>query len=116
MNTTSDSGEDTSAANLDDEYAVSPYCRVNDDGEGAGDEWGGAWTHTNSSSIGNEGHYHFELSRLLQTKSSQTDQQILTPGETYSFVLPTGTRSSPRRKVGLTLDTTLRDVATIGSI
>ena len=87
MNTTSDSGVDTSAANLADEYAVSPYCRVNDDGEGAGDEWGGAWTHTNSSSIGNEGHYHFELSRLLQTKSSQTDQQILTPGETYSFGL-----------------------------
>ena len=64
---------------------MSPYCRAFDDGEAAGNEWAGAWLHTDPSEIGADGHYHFELSRLLKTKSSKTDKQFLTAGETYSF-------------------------------
>jgi hypothetical protein len=84
MDSTLVSGNDP-VANLDDEYAVSPYCRFDDGGEGAGNEWSGAWAHTNSSEIGAEGDYLFELSRLLQTKTNATDLQVLSPGDTYSF-------------------------------
>jgi hypothetical protein len=84
MNSTLASGNDP-VANLDDEYAVSPYCRIDDNGEGASNEWSGAWSHTDSSEDGAVGEYHFELSRLLKAKTSTTDLQVLSPGETYSF-------------------------------
>jgi hypothetical protein len=70
-------------ANKDDEYSVNPYCRFDDDDAEAGNEWAGAWAHTNPVD-GGEGVYKFELSRLLQTNSTTTDAQM-TPGETYSF-------------------------------
>ncbi|KAI2513623.1 Ethylbenzene dehydrogenase [Fragilaria crotonensis] len=84
VNSTTGTGEGA-VTELGDEYAVSPYCRASDDGEGAGNEWAGAWAHTDPSETGADGHYHFELSRLLKTKSSKTDKQVLTAGETYSF-------------------------------
>lgn len=84
MNSTLASGNDP-VANLDDEFTVSPYCRVDDSGEGASNEWSGAWRHTDSSADGAEGDYIFELSRLLKAKSSTTDLQVLSAGETYSF-------------------------------
>ncbi len=84
VNATAATGEGA-ITDLDDEYAVSPYCRADDDGEGAGNEWAGAWAHTDPSENGADGHYHFELSRLLKTKSSKTDNQVLSAGETYSF-------------------------------
>ena len=76
------SGEDPVAGN-NDEYAVSPYCRAFDDGAGAGNEWVGAWAHSNPTD-GAAGSYTFELSRLLSTKSSSTDLQLVA-GKTYSF-------------------------------
>jgi hypothetical protein len=69
--------------NLDDEYAVSSWCRKDDDDEAAGNEWSGAWAHTNPTE-GEFGNYHFELSRKLKTASTGTDAQ-LTPGETAQF-------------------------------
>jgi len=72
-------------ANNDDEYAVSPTCRFDDDDAAAGNEWDGAWAHTNSE-IGEFGTYHFEMSRSLKTPSTVSDAQ-LTPGETVQFGL-----------------------------
>lgn len=70
-------------ANNDDEYSVSPYCRFDDDDANAGNEWGGAWAHTNSVE-GELGNYHFEMSRTLKTPSTLTDAQ-LSPGDTIQF-------------------------------
>jgi hypothetical protein len=70
-------------ANNDDEYSVSPYCRFDDDDADAGNEWAGAWTHTDPTE-GEFGTYHFEIARRLTTPSTLTDAQ-LTPGETYQF-------------------------------
>lgn len=90
---------DDAVANKDDEFAVSPYCRFDDAGPDAGNEWAGAWSHTVPSSpevtkrsspttatstIGTDGTYVFEMSRLLQTESTATDAQ-LEAGETYGF-------------------------------
>lgn len=72
-------------ANNDDEYAVSPYCRFDDDDANADNEWSGAWAHTNPVQ-GEFGTYHFEVSRTLKTASSVSDAQ-LTPGETVQFGL-----------------------------
>lgn len=76
-------GNDLSEANKDDEYSVSSWCRNDDDDADAGNEWAGAWAHTNPVE-GEPGVYHFELSRTLQTPSSFSDAQ-LAPGETYEF-------------------------------
>lgn len=70
-------------ANKDDEYAVSSFCRFDDDDANAGNEWSGAWAHSNPIE-GEFGNYHFEVSRLLKTPSNLTDAQ-LTPGETIQF-------------------------------
>lgn len=82
MNATTGSGNDL-IANNDDEYGSSPYCRPDDDDELAGNEWSGAWAHSNPVE-GEDGVYTFELSRLLQTPSLATDAQF-TAGETYDF-------------------------------
>jgi hypothetical protein len=81
-------------ANKDAEYAVNPECRLDDSGDGAGNEWAGAWAHIPEVSAvqakagisleGDSGEYVFELSRLLTTNSPETDRQ-LEAGETYSF-------------------------------
>ena len=63
--------------------AVSPFCRFDDDDANAGNEWAGAWTHTNPTD-GATGTYKFELSRTLTTQSTVTDAQMV-PGETYEF-------------------------------
>jgi len=81
---TSGTGNDL-VANNDDEYAVSPYCRFDDDDANAGNEWSGAWKHTNPTD-GEFGTYHFEVSRTLKTASLISDVQ-LSPGETYQFGL-----------------------------
>jgi len=70
-------------ANKDDEYAVSPTCRFDDDGVAAGNEWEGAWDHSNPAQ-GAAGKYRFELSRSLVTDSVTTDRQLVVGG-TYSF-------------------------------
>jgi hypothetical protein len=83
INITGGTGDDP-IANKDDEYAVSPECRWDDnDAPSAGNEWAGAWRHTNPTD-GETGTYIFELSRLLSTKSSKTDSQMVVGG-TYSF-------------------------------
>jgi hypothetical protein len=76
-------GNDPLSSNKDDEYAVSSMCRFDDDDANAGNEWAGAWTHTNPI-IGESGNYIFELSRLLKTDSSLTDGQ-LEAGGMYEF-------------------------------
>lgn len=69
-----------SDGNLDDEWAVNPYCRKDDS---SGFEWTGAWLHTNPVD-GEMGDYIFELSRDMTTASSEMDAQM-TPGNTYEF-------------------------------
>jgi len=66
-----------------DEYAASPYCRLSDDDAEAGQEWSGAWSHTNPVD-GEFGNYTFELSRTLTTPSTFSDAQIVA-GETIQF-------------------------------
>ena len=66
-----------------DEYAASPYCRVEDDDADAGQEWRGAWSHSNPVD-GEFGMYTFELSRTLRTLSTSSDAQIRA-GETLQF-------------------------------
>jgi hypothetical protein len=80
---TARSGNDPLSSNKDDEYAVSSYCRFDDDDADAGNEWAGAWAHTNPV-IGESGNYIFELSRLLKTDSTLTDKQ-LEAGGMYQF-------------------------------
>ena len=74
---------DDEVANKDDEYAVSPYCRLDDDDMNAGNEWSGAWLHTNPVD-GELGTYVFEMSRLLTTPSTKTDAQM-EAGGTYEI-------------------------------
>ena len=85
--TVNDGDGDDPIANKDDEYGVSATCRSDDEGTGAGNEWSGAWLHSNNSTTVEDGAYYvFELSRLLTTPSSTTDRQ-LAAGETYEFGL-----------------------------
>ena len=76
-------------ANKDDEYAVGPYCRFDDDDDKAANEWEGAWLHSSPIAIEraatatgaddedeDEGSYIFEMSRSLQTASTETDAQL----------------------------------------
>ena len=82
MNATSGTGNDL-VANKDDEYGVSPMCRFDDDDDTAGNEWSGAWAHSQTT-IGEMGEYTFELSRSLTTASTKTDAQ-LAKGGVYKF-------------------------------
>lgn len=82
LNNSTGSGNDL-IANNDDEYAVSPFCRFDDDDAAAENEWSGAWAHTNPV-IGEPGIYHFEMSRTLKTKSMVSDAQ-LAAGDTVQF-------------------------------
>ncbi|KAL7540260.1 hypothetical protein ACHAXR_009990 [Thalassiosira sp. AJA248-18] len=66
---------DDGIANKDDEYAVSPYCRFDDDDVNAANEWAAAWNH-DSPLDGADGVYIFEMSRLLKTASTETDAQL----------------------------------------
>lgn len=81
--TTTGTGDDPTPANKDDEYAVSPYCRFDDDDASAGNEWAAAWAHTNPVE-GEFGTYQFEMSRKLKTPSTFSDAQ-LSPGDTVQF-------------------------------
>ena len=83
LNTADGSGNDL-VANKDDEYAVNSYCRLDDDGDNAGNEWAGGWSHSAGTEEGADGTYIFELSRLLVTASIATDAQM-SIGETYEF-------------------------------
>ena len=74
---------DDKVANLDDSYAVGPFCRPKDDGANAGNEWIGAWSHSNPVE-GEDGVYRFEIARTMTTSSSATDAQMA-PGGTYEF-------------------------------
>lgn len=82
LNLTATSGDDP-IANKDDEFAVTPYCRFDDNDSTASNEWSGAWSHTNPTD-GMDGTYIFELSRLLTTGSSATDAQYVA-GQSYEF-------------------------------
>jgi len=70
------------AANKDDEYAVGPYCRFDDDDVKAANEWEGAWLHTSpakierDATVDDDGSYIFEMSRSLKTASMETDAQL----------------------------------------
>ena len=68
---------------IGDEYSASPYCRLEDDDADAGQEWSGAWAHTNPVE-GESGMYQFELVRSLKTASTFSDAQI-TAGDTIQF-------------------------------
>jgi hypothetical protein len=70
-------------ANKDDEYAVSPFCRFDDNDANAGNEWAGAWAHSMPIE-GEYGYYRFEIARFLKTPSTWTDAQM-SAGGTYSF-------------------------------
>lgn len=82
MNATTGSGNDL-VANNDDEYGFGSYCRADDDDADAGNEWAGAWKHSDPVD-GEMGTYYFELSRLLKTESLKTDGQF-EAGETFQF-------------------------------
>lgn len=77
-------------ANKDDRYSVSQNCLYDDDGDKAGNEWTGAWLHSNPVEINStgdwdgEGCYAFEMSRRLQTLSEGTDAQLWA-GEAIDF-------------------------------
>ena len=78
------SGDDP-IANKDDEFAVGPWCRVDDNfGTSPGNEWSGAWDFSGNATDGAEGYYIFETSRPLTTPSPETDVQ-LTPGTEVNF-------------------------------
>ena len=80
INVTGGTGNDLTA-NKDDKYAVNSFCRKDDNGANAGNEWAGAWAHTNPI-IGASGIYKFEMSRLLTTLSTRTDAQLVAGGTT----------------------------------
>jgi hypothetical protein len=82
MDTTSGSGADA-VANKDDKYAVAPFCRIADDDANAGNEWAGAWSHSNPVE-GEDGVYRFEIARTLKTASTVTDAQMEVGGS-YKF-------------------------------
>jgi hypothetical protein len=71
-------------ANKDDEYAVSSFCRLDDDDADAGNEWAAGWSHSAGTEQGADGTYRFEFSRLLTTPSVATDAQMAIGG-TYEF-------------------------------
>jgi len=71
----------SSDALADDEYAVSPTCRLDDDGSNSGNEWNVAWSYEAFNST--FGDYKFELARSLSTMSESTDRQ-LSVGQSYS--------------------------------
>ena len=72
---------------ISDESAVHAYCRTDDENIGGGNEWSGAWVHSNNSTTVEDGAYYvFELSRPLKTGSATTDSQ-LAAGDTYEFGL-----------------------------
>ncbi|KAL7502551.1 hypothetical protein ACHAXN_000652 [Cyclotella atomus] len=74
---------DDAVANKDDEYAVSPYCRFDDDDQNAANEWAGAWAYVNETGVGS---YIFEMSRLLSTASTESDAQLVpVPGQAIDF-------------------------------
>lgn len=62
-----------------DEFAASPYCRLEDKESNGSNDWYGAWKHTNPTE-GMDGTYIFELSRPLSTASATTDAQYLAGG------------------------------------
>jgi len=78
-------GDNDTPANKDDEYSVSPSCRVDDDGKNAYNDWRGSWAHTDPQN-GAAGDYIFELSRPLSTASASTDAQYA-PGNVYQIGL-----------------------------
>ena len=73
--TNTDTGDDL-IANKDDEYAVSPFCRMDDDDGMASNEWEGAWVYVNGTSPDEVGSYIFEMSRSLSTSSNESDAQL----------------------------------------
>ena len=76
---------DDPIANKDDEFAVGPWCRVDDNfGTSPGNEWSGAWDFSGNATDGEEGYYIFETSRSLTTPSPETDIQ-LEAGTEYNF-------------------------------
>ena len=69
-------------ANKDDEYAVSPWCRMDDDDGLAANEWEGAWLYVNATDGADAdevGTYVFEMARSLKTKSDESDKQLEAP-------------------------------------
>lgn len=81
--TTPGVGGNDLVANKDDEFAVSPYCRPDDNDVTSMNEWAGAWSHSNPVD-GEMGTYKFELSRSLTTASTMQDAQMA-PGGVYDF-------------------------------
>jgi hypothetical protein len=85
------SGDDP-IANKDDEFAVGPWCRVDDNfGTSPGNEWTGAhdfMTDATDAPVedGTEGHYVFEISRPLTTPGIETDVQ-LKPGTELGYAV-----------------------------
>jgi hypothetical protein len=81
---------DDAIANKDDEYAISPYCRSDDNGSNAGNEWYGAWNFASAVAQehvvtdGEDGYYIFEVSRSLTTPSPETDVQLV-PGKAVGW-------------------------------
>lgn len=73
---TNDGTGDDAVANKDDEYAVSPKCRMDDDDELAANEWEGAWLYVNGTGSKEVGRYVFEMARSLKTKSEESDKQM----------------------------------------
>eukprot|EP01083_Nonionella_stella_P205144 747312_1 len=85
--TNEDTGDDV-VANKDDEFSVSPQCRMDDDDALAANEWEGAWSYVDGndvSVIGRTdsnsdevvlGSYVFEMARSLTTISDETDAQL----------------------------------------
>ena len=69
---------------------MSQNCLYDDDGDKAGNEWKGAWLHSNPVEINSTGdwdgggYYAFEMSRRLQTPSEGTDAQLWA-GEAIDF-------------------------------
>ena len=72
---------DDAVANKDNEYAVSPYCRFDDDDQNSANEWEGSWAYVNETGVGS---YIFEMSRLLSTASTESDAQLV-PGQAIDF-------------------------------
>lgn len=84
---TNDGTGDDALANKDDEYAVSPWCRMDDDDVLAANEWEGAWLYVNATDGADAdevGTYVFEMARSLKTKSDESDKQ-LEVGEAEEF-------------------------------
>jgi len=74
--TTNGGTGDDVVANKDDEYSVSPYCRMDDDDGLAANEWEGAWVYVDEATDDDIGSYTFEMARALKTDSDETDAQL----------------------------------------